>query len=87
MQCKTLASAATIASVLALSSSLLFAQSADKAAAANGSYKIDSVHSYTNFRITHLGVGANYGAFEKIEGTFVPNKKSHSPKLVQQTIG
>lgn len=70
MQRRTLAGVATIASVLALSSSLLFAQAGDKASVAPGSYKIDPVHSYVVFRITHLGVGANYGVFEKISGTF-----------------
>jgi polyisoprenoid-binding protein YceI len=68
MQRKLLAGVATIASVLALSSTFLMAQ--DKSSVATGAYKIDPAHSYAIFRITHLGVGANYGAFEKLGGTF-----------------
>lgn len=68
MNRKLLAGVTTVASVLALSSTFLMAQ--DKAASAVGTYKVDPVHSYAMFRITHLGVGANYGTIVGPTGTF-----------------
>ncbi len=59
---------AVAASLLAASGSMLYAQ--DKAAAAVGSYKIDPVHSFVTFRVTHFNVGATYGVVVGPAGTF-----------------
>jgi polyisoprenoid-binding protein YceI len=34
-------------------------------------YKVDPVHSFVNFRVTHLGIGAAYGQFRTIAGDVV----------------
>lgn len=76
---KLLAGAAA-ASVLVVSSTLLLAQ--DAASSAAGSYKIDPTHSYAMFRITHLNVGANYGAIESPTGSFEQTADGVSVEVV-----
>ena len=69
---KLLACAACVASILALTSSILIAEEtkAQAAPAAPGTYKIDPAHSFAMFRITHMNIGATYGAISLPTGTF-----------------
>lgn len=49
-------------------------------------YKLDTAHSYVNFRIKHLNVGWSYGRFNKFEGTIVVDEKNPSRSSVNFTI-
>ncbi len=41
------------------------------APAAEGAYKVDAVHSSVIFRIKHMNMAYFYGAFKKVDGTFL----------------
>src|SRR3989442_826121 len=51
-------------------------------ATAADTYKIDPVHSFVTFMVTHLGVGHAYGRFNEVEGTaFFDDDKPENSKL------
>jgi polyisoprenoid-binding protein YceI len=57
--------------VLAVPASMMAHAALNAAAVAPVTFKVDNVHSTVLFRITHLGVGAQWGRFNDPSGTIV----------------
>jgi polyisoprenoid-binding protein YceI len=55
---------------LAALGALAYFQTPSTSGPIGGTFTVDSVHSNVVFRITHVGVSAFYGSFNKIEGEF-----------------
>jgi polyisoprenoid-binding protein YceI len=50
------------------------------------SYKVDPAHSFVNFRVTHLGIGAAYGQFRTIAGDVVYDAEKPGNSSISITI-
>ena len=53
--------------------------------AAEGTYKIDAVHSTAIFRVHHLGAGHFYGRFNDVHGTFTYDQGDAVTQLLKST--
>lgn len=49
-------------------------------------YTVDAGHSFVNFRVTHLGIGAAYGQFRTIAGEVVYDADSPANSSISLTI-
>lgn len=54
--------------------------------AAAAEYAIDGTHSFTTFRVNHLGIGTAWGRFNDISGTFVLDEKNPAASSVEVAI-
>ncbi len=50
-------------------------------------YQVDNVHSWVLFRIRHLGVGAAWGQFRKISGSFHFDSEAPKKSAVDLVVG